>query len=263
MSGKAKILVKGIRIMAWMGLLSLLFIMTSAALKKQDRDLIKKVSFNLHHLSDGNDLITLEEIEEKILDTYQIDLRDVKVENLDLENLEEILESEAFIVNAEAYIDSRKRLYVDIDQRIPVLRVMDMKGNNYYLDSEGVRLPMSAHFTARVPIVSGHVTDYQKGVDTLDNSLGSAFRIVKHSRKDPFIESWLDGLNIQSDGEITLLGNVGSFEVIFGTDEDCENKFRKIKSFLTQGLKITGWRDLESINVKFDRQVVTKKKTNA
>ncbi len=248
---------------AWVSVVVLMFLVWSAAITDRKSDKVRDVRYDLAHLSDGNDLITVEEIKQKILAAYQIDFRDVKVEHLDLENLEEILEREAFIIDAQAYVDAKRILHIDIAQRTPIMRIMDMQGRNYYLDSEGIRLPLSTHFTARVPVVTGYVNRYTERLDTAKNNLGAAFRIVQAARKDTFMQAWLDGINIYSTDEIVLLGNVGRFKVIFGDDQECKEKIEKLKTFFREGLKITGWRDLESINVKYDKQVVTKKFSKA
>ena len=40
-----------------------------------------------------------------------------------------------------------------------------------------------------------------------------------------------------------------------------EDKINKLKVFFRKGLPVTGWRDLESIDLKYDKQVVTRNKT--
>ena len=247
----------------WMAAAVLMFLAWSSAVSANEGQTVKDVQYHLAHLSDGNDLITVEEVEQKILAAYQVDFRDVQVGNLDLQNLEEILIEEAFIVDAQAYVDANEVLHIDIAQRTPIMRVMDIQGRNYYLDSEGIRLPLSKHFTARVPVVTGYAAAYTSGLDTVQNNLGAAFRIVRDARADEFMHAWLDVVNIHNSGEIILLGNVGRFKVLFGDDEDRKKKIEKLKTFFKEGLKITGWRDLESINVKYDKQVVTKKHTKA
>lgn len=247
----------------WMTIAALMFLAWSSAVTSSESKDVKDVQYHLAHLLDGNDLITVEEIKQKILSAYQVDFRDVQVGNLDLHNLESILIEEAFIVDAQAYIDANQVLHIDITQRTPIMRVMDIQGRNYYLDSEGIRLPLSKHFTARVPVVTGYAAEYGAGLDTVRNNLGAAFRIVCDARADEFMHAWLDGINIHNSDEIVLMGNVGRFKVLFGDDDRSKEKIEKLKTFFKEGLKITGWRDLESINVKYDKQVVTKKHTKA
>jgi cell division protein FtsQ len=240
----------------------ILFLMgTSAAIDAKAQHTISRVEYHLVHLTDGNDLITVEEIKAKVLNTFRLDLVGVEVDLLDLEGLENVLEQEAFIVDTDAYIDSRDVLHVDIDQRTPILRVMGLDGSNYYLDAEGIKLPLSQHFTARVPVVSGAVTEFYPDFLTGKNSLRSAYNLVKSARKDELLNAWLEGIYVHNDGDLWLSGNLGDFKVIFGDDANIDGKVKKLKTFFKDGLKVTGWKNLDHINLKYDRQVITKSQT--
>lgn len=256
-------ILKIVSILAWVSATVLFLMGASAAREEKGRHTIKEVNYHLIHLTDGNDLITVEEIQRKVLDTYNLDLTGVEIDHLDLEILEEVLRKEPFIVEADAYIDSRDVLHIDIAQRTPILRVMGLDGSNYYLDAEGIRLPLSRHFTARVPVISGRVREFRTDFLESDNSLKAAYNIVKAARKDELLGSWLEGIYVQGEDELWLTGNVGDFKVIFGDDQKLDEKIIKMKSFFKHGLKITGWKNIESINLKYDRQVITKSPANA
>jgi cell division protein FtsQ len=229
-----------------------------SAVKVTSKNQIRKVEYKLIHLTDGNDLITVEEIKKKLMKTYNLDFVGVEIDRIDLGELEALLKKEAFIVDADAYLDSKNQLHIEISQRTPILRVLGLNGSNYYLDAEGVRLPLSEHFTARVPIISGAVSDYKNDFLVSDNTLKTAFRVVKAAREDEFVGAWLEGIHIQSNRDLWLTGNVGDFKIILGDDRDIDHKFYKMKTFMKDGLKITGWKNIESINLKYDSQVVVK-----
>jgi cell division protein FtsQ len=245
----------------WCSVAILFFMGASAAIEDKAHKAITKVDYHLMHLTDGNDLITVDEIKRKILNAYELDLVGVEVDHLDLEGLETILLEEAFIVSADAYVDSREVLHIDIAQRTPILRVMGLDGSNYYLDVQGVRLPLSKHFTARVPIISGAVSEYQLEFLKNKNSLRAAFRIVQAARGDELLDAWLEGIYIAGNEDLWMTGNVGDFKVIFGDDTQVDQKILKLKSFFKNGLKLTGWKNIESINLKYDKQVITKSPT--
>ncbi|MBK8504262.1 MAG: hypothetical protein IPL46_19885 [Saprospiraceae bacterium] len=245
----------------WCSVAFLFFMGASAAIEDKAHKTITKVDYHLMHLTDGNDLITVDEIKRKILKAYDLDLVGVEVDHLDLEGLETILLEEAFIVSVAAYVDSREVLHVDISQRTPVLRVMGLDGSNYYLDIRGVKLPLSKHFTARVPIISGAVSEYQRDFLKNGNSLRAAFRIVQAAREDELLDAWLEGIYVHNNDDLWLTGNVGDFKVIFGDDTQVDEKILKLKSFFKNGLKLTGWKNIESINLKYDKQVITKSPT--
>ena len=242
----------------WLALGLAFIVLSAASIANNQTKSVKEVIYKLDHLTDGNDLITVDELKKKVFATYDIDMVGMDVGQLDLIDLEYVLQEEAFIVEADAYLDAQSKLHIDIAQRTPILRVMDLQGNNYYLDCEGVKLPLSKHFTARVPIVFGAVSPYQQHIDSTDGTLRAAFDIIKAARADDFLMAWLDGIRISSNQEILLSGSVGKFEVIFGAGDQIQEKFEKMKLFFKKGLPVTGWSDLESINLKYANQVITK-----
>ncbi len=242
----------------WVAIAGLFFIVSVAAVKDHESHVIQDVEYNLVHLTNGNDLITIEEIKDKVFEAYKLDLAGVEIDLLDLKELEEILLREAFIVSADAYIDARSILHLDIQQRTPIVRIMTQDGSNFYLDAEGVRLPLSKHFTARVPVVTGAVSTYRDDFLISNNSLKTAYNVVNAARQDKFLDAWLESVFVRGKDDLWLTGNLGSFKVIFGDDQNIDRKFHKLKAFFKDGLKVTGWKNLESINLKFDMQVVAK-----
>lgn len=249
---------KILAILGWCSVAILFFMGASAAVESKAHHGIKNVEYHLIHLEDGNDLITVEEIKDKILKTYNLDLVGVEVDLLDLEGLENVLRAEPFIVNADAYIDAKEVLHIDIAQRAPILRVMGLDGSNFYLDNNGFKLPLSRHFTARVPIVSGGVSEYKNDFLENKNSLRSAYHLVKKAREDEFLNAWMEGIYVHRDGDLWLSGNVGDFKVIFGDENNLDRKIGKLKTFFSTGLKITGWRNIETIDLRYEKQVITK-----
>ncbi|MDH3651266.1 MAG: hypothetical protein OEQ53_16385 [Saprospiraceae bacterium] len=227
------------------------------AVDKQHQASIQDVEYDLVHLTDGNDLITVDEIREKILSTFEFDLIGLEIEYLDIRYVERVLEEEAFIVDAEAYLDRHDVLHIDLKQRTPVLRVMDIQGNNYYLDAEGVKLPLSKNFTARVPVVTGIPMTYED-FESGKTPLHDVYRLIQYVRGDPFLCAWLEEVHVQREHEMLLIGNVGKFPVVFGDGQDIEEKFEKLKIFFQKGQGEIDWNNLQSIDLRFAAQVVAK-----
>ena len=261
MSQRVEIAKRWMVLMGWCLSGLALIVGTMASVNVQQAKETVAVNYRLDHLEDGNDLITVDEVKERIFKAYEIDLVGVALDHIDLVDIERLLSEEAFIRKADAYVDSKETLHVDIVQRTPLLRIMDISGNNYYLDTEGVKLPLSKHFTARVPVVSGAVEPYRMGFDTTETRLKEVFEIVKLARQDAFMDAWLESIYVDREGEIVLQGNVGSFEVIFGDASNLQEKVDKMKNFMRNGISLVGWKELESINVKYNRQVITKERT--
>ena len=79
-------------------------------------------------------------------------------DTLVLNKMESILLENPMIKNAEVYITIDGILGVNVTQRKPVARVKNEP--DFYLDEDGEKMPLSAEYSARVPIVTG-ISEHQ------------------------------------------------------------------------------------------------------
>ncbi|MBX2816580.1 MAG: hypothetical protein KTR24_11295 [Saprospiraceae bacterium] len=247
---------------AWIAALGLATMLFVSSQKVSKKGVIEEVIYTMDHATVGSDLVTIEEIEDRIVEAYEFDLVGAEVADLDLHAIEELLDQEPFITKSHAFVDRKRRLHVNLAQRVPLLRVMDVQGNNYYLDADGVRLPLSHHFTARVPVISGQVPAYVWN-DSTHNALRDAHRVVDAMQSDAFLSAWLESIHLDQQGELVLYGNVGRFGVEFGPGKDLERKLSVLKKFMKSGANSLAWNSLESISLKYEGQVITRTKPKA
>ena len=228
----------------------------------QDAGHVSEVIYQLEHFAEGSDLVSLEEIQTRIVDAYDNGLQGADIQSLDLAALERFLDQEPFITKSHAFLDRSQRLHIHLSQRVPLLRVIDRSGANYYLDGHGVVLPLSAHFSARVPVVTGHVPSPHNW-DSTYTALHTIHTMIEETRQDPFMSNWLESVHLDRHGQISLYGNVGRFAVKMGDGERLSHKLAKLKSFLQSGAQSLAWNSLESISLEFEGQIITRQKSKA
>ena len=83
--------------------------------------------------------------------------------------IEETLQKNPFVENAEVYKTQSGNVCIQIKQRIPVVRVMADNGENYYLDTHGSMMPESRYVTDLI-IATGsinrcHRSDHRNRID--------------------------------------------------------------------------------------------------
>lgn len=145
----------------------------------------------------------------------------------------------------------RGKLVVNVDERTPVLRVKDAT-DDYYLDSEGVSIPVSSKFVDRILIVSGTIPD-----ETVKKNL---LKMADFVNRDDFWRAQIEQVFIQPTGELLLLPQVGDYVIEFGTPDEFREKFRNLKAVYEQGFKYMGWNKYKTISVKYRNEVVCTKK---
>ena len=80
------------------------------------------------------------------------------LDEVNTQQIEESIAEHPLIDEVECYKTPSGRLRIDIRQRIPILRVMDQRGGNYFVDTKGKVMPANAHCIARLPVATGYVS---------------------------------------------------------------------------------------------------------
>jgi len=173
-------------------------------------------------------------------------------ENINLNNLEEFVQSNEMIENAEIFLTIKGDLGVIIRQRTPVLRVANSTGS-YYYDSQGKKMPLSDNYSARVPLTSSELN-----INNCDDIICLSNRIIS----DDFLQKQIIGINqIERNGtnQFELRTRLGNQIVIFGDMKRVDEKIKKLKVFYQKAVEDNTLETYRTINLKFSNQVVCSK----
>lgn len=196
------------------------------------------------------------------------------LKNIDVNSLEKALNSHPAVENADIAVDVNGDVTIDVTQRTPLVRVMNMDGESYYIDDKSKLMPLSDKYTARVLIATGYIIEpfasrYQFSVNDIAKHevfskvsvLDDIYSISAFIAKDSVLASLIHQINVTPDKELELYPSIGNHKIIFGEAKDFEEKFEKLKMFYTDGLnKTDGWNKYSTINIKYKNQVVCTKK---
>ena len=170
--------------------------------------------------------------------------------NIDLAGIEDALESKALIENAECYTMHDSVVVVEIRQRIPVARVINNQGEDYYIDTHGQPMPQG-QYAQNLLVVTGNISR-----SYAEQSLAPlANEVVANS-------FWHDGivqLNVLNDGSIEMIPRIGDHVVYLGQPVDIERKLERLRKFYLYGLNVAGWNKYSRISVEFDNQIICKR----
>jgi cell division protein FtsQ len=242
------------------GAITLILVLFFTFRKKKSE--VKDVVVDIQHLSDGqNDLIKEKDVRQIINRSFDEKVENEKLGNVDVARIEQVLEQDPFIENAESFVDAAGNLNLKIFQREPILRVIDDNNLNYYLDKNGVKMPLSKYFSARVPIVTGAVPPYVN--DFLLRKkyvLKEVFNLVQQLNADAFFAPMIQQIVVDAAGEFTLIPILGDQKIRIGTLEDIDEKLERLKTFYKEAMPYEGWKKYRSISVKYKGQIVCKKK---
>lgn len=197
-----------------------------------------------------------------------------QLKNINVNELEKALNSHPAIENADVAVDINGDVNINVTQRNPLVRVINMDGESYYIDDKSKLMPLSDKYTARVIVASGFILEpfaqrYEFSVNEIAKNekfnkvsvLDDIYTVAEYITKDSVLTSLIHQINVTNDKELELYPSIGNQKIIFGEAKDIAEKFNKLKLFYTEGLnKTDGWNKYSTINIKYKNQVVCTKK---
>lgn len=165
--------------------------------------------------------------------------------------IEKALESHQFILDAQCYKTADNAVHIKVSQRLPVMRIISVDGNNYFIDGQGKRIS-NIKLPADVVVATGAITPkYAK------RYLAS---IGRYLQTNDFWNSQIEQLHVLNDGTIEMIPRVGNHVVLLGTPVKTEQKLERLRIFYLKVLNKVGWNKYSKINMDFGNQIVCTKK---
>ena len=188
-----------------------------------------------------------------------------RLDSLDLEKIENILEGKSAIMETEAYTTPDGVLHVRLCQREPVIRFQ--KGENgFYADSRGFLFPLNSGYTSRVPVIDGNIPlDIDSGykgepkTEKEKKWLSDVIALAGFMDSSGIWSENISQITVDPEGDLILVPRQGRERFIFGGPDGFVKKFRKIQEYYTAIVPARGKDTYSTVNVKYDKQIVCRK----
>ena len=196
------------------------------------------------------------------------------MKDINVYKIERALNTHPSIAASEVAVTVTGDVSISIKQRKPIVRIINLKGESFYIDNRATVMPLADHYTARVLVVNGFIPEqysqfYKFSVPQIEKDsafkaitvIDDIYEVANYIKNDSLLNSLIIQAYINNDREIELYPAIGNQKIIFGDDNDIAEKFEKLKIFYTQGLNsVNGWNKYSVINLKYKNQVVCLKK---
>lgn len=206
----------------------------------------------------NNRFVTLTDIR-VMLEETDMQLQGYPLAEINIRSLEHSLEKNPYVRNAEVSKDISGRLEVKIEQREPLVRLIPEGKQGFYLDKEGMKLPLSDQFTPLILLASGNLPKLDQG-GKLNKQLGEIYRFSTYLTEHPFWRDQIVQIYVDRKGEYELIPRVGAHHILLGSMEHWEMKLRNLELLYRQGLSRYGWNTYGTINLKYTNQVICTKR---
>ncbi|MBS5526904.1 MAG: cell division protein FtsQ [Prevotella sp.] len=222
-----------------------------------------KVSINIED-DNANGFLSVNEIK-KILERRHLYPLNKTMSEVNPRDIEELLKSSPFVNEVQCYKTQDNNVHISVTQRLPIIRIKNIRGEDYYLDDKGGIMPNSK-YTSDLIIATGYISrSYAK------NTLSY---LAKALMASDLWKNQIVQINVLPDLGIELVPRVGEHVVFIGYLPQHGNKSKReqeitdfvnkkmlrLEKFYKYGLSQAGWNKYPYINIEFDNQIICKKR---
>ncbi len=235
-------------ILSWIAGIGLIISLYAFSGDCQQETRIKSIQVEIEGVADYP-FITQNEVMEILYSEYPF-LDSLYCREINKSLLEESLDNHPSIHKAEVYSTLTGILWINISQKRPVFRVQH-SDRAYYVDAYGSVMPLSPHYSAEVPLVTGHITPQMEHL---------IYEFFTDLEGDEFFDGFFHGVDVAEDGTWTLYPELGNHQVLLGEPKDVEDKLSRLQTFYMRTRDTPLLDEFKSLNLMQSGQVVGSKR---
>ncbi len=190
-----------------------------------------------------------------------------KIVEFDSKSIENLLSQNPFIEHVDCYCGLYGGVFINLQEKTPIVRVYEKNNKSYYMDEQGYFFPIHESHAPRTIIANGYLNNLrQKEYTNVHDSvyantpLLDLYKLVKAIREDHFLNAQISQIYHNSKGDWELVPELGGHIIQLGKLENLDKKFENLKAFYLDLSRRNGWEDYKIINLSFNNQIVCTKK---
>lgn len=168
--------------------------------------------------------------------------------DIDEQLIENALRSHPLLKSCECYQTASGKVVIDVQQRIPILHVLNSQGDDFYVDSEGKALNPPPGEVFRLPVVTGQVPRAEA-----DSLLAGLVRYF--CEKGAWADS-VEQVAVLPDGTLELALEGEDFLVYLGKTQEVGRKMEHFAKFYNRALQRIGTNKYARISLEFNNQII-------
>ena len=265
-----KLFLKILLIVLWVSLAAGAIVLMSFANQNHESKICSGIEVKMDYAG-SEPMFTVGDIKQQLTGTFG-KFEKKKLIELDLEKIQTYLNKNPYVDYADVHTTVEGKLVVEVRQCKPIVRLITLSGENYYLDENGKLIPLNPEYPVRTLVASGNIqvplapgkSIFEKSnrKTELDNVMQVLFNIhflAKQMKSDSVMNAMVEQIYIKPDGRMQLATKAGSHIIEFGDTSDASEKIENLKAFYKYGLTKTGWKKYRLINLTYKNQVVCTK----
>lgn len=236
--------------------LAVLFLFIGFSEHQQESVAVKDIVIKIENIQENHFID-----EQDVMRLMQLDYANLKgapLSRINLKEIEKRIKTDRFIQDAELYSDIKGNLIVKATLQRPIARIVRDDGPDAYLAEDGTIMPVSEKYTSRVVLISGPFVRQFIRMDNIYNhdNGDQLMSMLKKISEDEFWKAQITQLDIDRKGRIYIIPQIGNQTIEFGTAENIDVKFKKLKLFYKEILPQMGWNKYTRVSLEYEGQII-------
>lgn len=210
------------------------------------------------HTQNESTLLTQADVE-RMLTEKGIEIIGKRIKDVDLTEVTAALENNPYIKTINFIHFSGTRLLIDYELRHLVLHVFDKDGGQYFVDEDGVLVPYTGKMKDYLIVANGNIAQtYKKGA-TVKGDLKQVLNVTHKIMADEFYLAQFRQIYLNEHHQMELVASLGNQIILFGTDENADEKLDNLKVVYKEGLSRQGYGTYAMLDARYKNRIVAKR----
>ncbi len=181
--------------------------------------------------------------DKEILNDITKDILSIDTNRINLHDVEEYLNKKNKVESAEVYFTIDKKLNINVKERMPVLKVNNLKGDVFFLDTNFVKIKKSIYKDLDCLIANGFIDD---------ENLFFLYDLAREIYFDSFLKNFISQIYVNEDNTVELIPALFNHKIVINNI----SQLKKIKIFYNNINNDVDINKYSELKFMFNKQVV-------
>ena len=180
------------------------------------------------------------------------------------QDIEDAIQKLPYVSNAEVSADMDGNVHISVQQREVVLRVINKDGREFYIDTDGNKIPVTLKYVPHVLVANGNIKEsYGKSLEPIKTNLvQDLVKVVDHVRDNELWENQIVQIYVNEQSDIELIPRVGKEVLVIGSADSLDYKLQRLETYYKNILPRVGSDAYAKVNVKYGGQIICERRGN-
>ncbi len=181
--------------------------------------------------------------EKEILNDIKKEILQTDTNDINLSDLEDYLNKKNKVESAEVYFTIDKKLNINVKERMPILKVHNLKGDVFFLDTNFVKIKKSIYKNLDCLIANGYIDD---------ENLFFLYDLSREIYFDSFLRNFISQIYVNQDNTIELIPALFNHKIVINNI----SQLKKVKLFYNNIKNDIDINKYSELKFMFNKQVV-------